>query len=171
MEMFSYLMATGISTGALYALVALGLVVIYKATSVVNFAHGEMFMLGGFLAFTFHVLWGWQYIVALVLAVQKMREQGQIKTMPVLDHVAATSVGVVQATLMLDLAYSEDSTAEVDMNVIKTGDGRYIEVQGTAEGAPFGRDALDQLLGLADDGITQLIALQREIVGEYLTKA
>jgi ribonuclease PH len=72
---------------------------------------------------------------------------------------------------MLDLAYSEDSTAEVDMNVIKTGDGRYIEVQGTAEGAPFGRDALDQLLGLADDGITQLIALQREIVGEYLTKA
>ncbi|MBU22410.1 MAG: ribonuclease PH [Vicinamibacterales bacterium] len=109
--------------------------------------------------------------VALVLAVQKMREQGQIKTMPVLDHVAATSVGVVQATLMLDLAYSEDSTAEVDMNVIKTGDGRYIEVQGTAEGAPFGRDALDQLLGLADDGITQLIALQREIVGEYLTKA
>ena len=69
MEMFSYLMATGISTGALYALVALGLVVIYKATSVVNFAHGEMFMLGGFLAFTFHVLWGWQYIVALVLAV------------------------------------------------------------------------------------------------------
>ena len=69
MEMFSYLMATGISTGALYALVALGLVVVYKATSVVNFAHGEMLMLGGFLAFTFHVMWGWQYMVALVLAV------------------------------------------------------------------------------------------------------
>ncbi|HAK57282.1 MAG: ribonuclease PH [Vicinamibacterales bacterium] len=107
--------------------------------------------------------------VALVLAVQRMREQDHLKTMPILDHVAATSVGVVQATPMLDLAYSEDSTAEVDMNVIKTGDGRYIEVQGTAEGAPFGRDALDQLLGLADDGITQLIALQREIVGDYLT--
>ena len=69
MEMFSYLMATGISTGALYALVALGLVVVYKATSVVNFAHGEMFMLGGFLAFTFHVMLGWQYMVSLVLAV------------------------------------------------------------------------------------------------------
>ena len=69
MEMFSYLMATGISTGALYALVALGLVVVYKATSVVNFAHGEMFMLGGFLAFTFHVMLGWQYMISLVLAV------------------------------------------------------------------------------------------------------
>ena len=64
MEYFSYLMATGISTGALYALVALGIVVIYKSTEVVNFAHGEMFMLGGFFAFTFHVMFGWNYVLS-----------------------------------------------------------------------------------------------------------
>jgi len=109
--------------------------------------------------------------VALVLAVQGMRERGQITSMPVLDHVAATSVGVVAGAPMLDLAYSEDSVAEVDMNIIKTGDGRFIEVQGTAEGAPFERDTLNQLLGLADEGIRQLIERQREIVGPYLTKA
>ena len=109
--------------------------------------------------------------VALVLAVQGMRERGQITSMPVLDHVAATSVGVVAGVPMLDLAYSEDSVAEVDMNIIKTGDGRFIEVQGTAEGAPFERDTLNQLLSLADEGIQQLIERQREIVGPYLTKA
>ena len=109
--------------------------------------------------------------VALVLAVQGMRERGQITSMPVLDHVAATSVGVVAGVPMLDLAYSEDSVAEVDMNIIKTGDGRFIEVQGTAEGAPFERDTLNQLLSLADEGIRQLIEQQREIVGAYLTKA
>ncbi|MEE3138746.1 MAG: ribonuclease PH [Acidobacteriota bacterium] len=108
--------------------------------------------------------------VALVLAVQGMRERGQITSMPVLDHVAATSVGVVAGVPMLDLAYSEDSVAEVDMNIIKTGDGRFIEVQGTAEGAPFERDTLNQLLSLADEGIQQLIERQREIVGAYLTK-
>ena len=109
--------------------------------------------------------------VALVLAVQGMRERGQITSMPVLDHVAATSVGVVAGVPMLDLAYSEDSVAEVDMNIIKTGDGRFIEVQGTAEGAPFERDTLNQLLSLADEGIQQLIERQREIVGAYITKA
>ncbi len=69
MEYLSYLIATGISTGALYALVALGIVVIYKATQVVNFAHGEMFMLGGFFAFTFHVMLGWPYLPSFALAV------------------------------------------------------------------------------------------------------
>lgn len=69
MEYFSYLMATGISTGALYAMVALGIVVIYKSTEVVNFAHGEMFMLGGFFAFTFHVMFGWSYVLSFGLAV------------------------------------------------------------------------------------------------------
>ena len=69
MEYFSYLMATGISTGALYALVALGIVVIYKATEVVNFAHGEMFMLGGFFAFTFHVMLEWHFLPSFILAV------------------------------------------------------------------------------------------------------
>jgi len=104
--------------------------------------------------------------VALVLALQKMRAAGQIKTMPILDHVAATSVGVVDGTPLLDLAYDEDSRAEVDMNVVKTGDGRFIEVQGTAEGPPFERRALDDLLALADGGIRELVDLQRGIVGD-----
>jgi branched-chain amino acid transport system permease protein len=68
-EYFSYLMATGISTGALYALVALGIVVIYKSTQIVNFAHGEMFMLGGFFAYTFHVMLEWNYMLSLALSV------------------------------------------------------------------------------------------------------
>ena len=104
--------------------------------------------------------------VALVLALQKMRTAGQIKTMPILDHVAATSVGVVGGTPLLDLAYDEDSRADVDMNVVKTGDGRFIEVQGTAEGPPFERRALDDLLALADEGIRELVDLQRGLVGD-----
>ncbi len=86
--------------------------------------------------------------------------------MPITDYVAATSVGIVTGEPMLDLAYDEDSRAEVDMNVIKTSGGLFIEVQGTAETKPFDRAALDSLLGLADKGIKDLIAIQREIVGE-----
>jgi ribonuclease PH len=104
--------------------------------------------------------------VALALALQKMRAAGQIKAIPILDHVAATSVGVVDGTPLLDLAYDEDSRAEVDMNIVKTGDGRFIEVQGTAEGPPFERRALDELLELADQGIRELVDLQRSIVGD-----
>ena len=104
--------------------------------------------------------------VALVLALKKLKESGVLKTLPIQDHVAATSVGVVSGTPMLDLAYDEDSRADVDMNVVKTGDGRFIEVQGTAEGPPFERPALDALLELADAGIRRLVAMQREIVGE-----
>jgi ribonuclease PH len=105
---------------------------------------------------------------ALVLALQKMRDQNQISTMPVRDFVAATSVGIVDGQPLLDLAYEEDSRADVDMNIVQTGDGRFIEVQGTAEAAPFGRDALLSLLDLAQDGIRQLNALQREIIGTLL---
>src|SRR4026209_520860 len=108
--------------------------------------------------------------VALVFAIQKMREQDLIRTMPVQDYVAATSVGIVQGEPMLDLAYVEDSKADVDMNIIKTGAGLYIEVQGTAEAMPFGREALNRLLDLADTGIRQLIALQRGLVGSILGK-
>jgi ribonuclease PH len=108
--------------------------------------------------------------VALVLAVQKMREQDLIRTMPITDFVAATSVGIVEGEPMLDLAYSEDSRADVDMNVVKTGGGLYIELQGTAEALPFGREALNRLLDLADTGVRQLIALQRGLVGQYLSK-
>jgi ribonuclease PH len=107
--------------------------------------------------------------VALVLALQRMREAGQIKSIPVQDYVAATSVGVVGGLPMLDLAYDEDSRADVDMNIIKTGDGRFIEIQGTAEGPPFERQALDDLMALGDKGIKELVALQRAIVGEYVS--
>jgi ribonuclease PH len=106
--------------------------------------------------------------VALVLALQKMRAQNQISTMPVRDFVAATSVGIVAGHPLLDLAYEEDSRADVDMNIVQTGDGRFIEVQGTAEAAPFGREALLELLDLAGEGIRQLNVLQREIVGTLL---
>src|SRR5262245_16683012 len=106
--------------------------------------------------------------VAMVLALDRIRQQGVLTRLPVTDYVAATSVGVVEGTPLLDLAYDEDSRAEVDMNVIKTGDGRFIEVQGTGESKPFDRAALDALLGLADQGIRQLIDKQREIVGKIL---
>ena len=106
--------------------------------------------------------------VAMVLALQRLREGGLLKAIPVQDHVAATSVGVVSGVPMLDLAYDEDSRADVDMNVVKTGDGRFIEVQGTAEGPPFERRALDDLMELADAGIRQLVALQKTVIGGIL---
>ena len=79
--------------------------------------------------------------------------------------VAATSVGVVGGIPMLDLAYEEDSRADVDMNIVKTGDGRFVEVQGTAEGPPFERQALDSLMELADAGIRTLVEMQRAVTG------
>jgi ribonuclease PH len=106
--------------------------------------------------------------VALVLALDRLKQNELIKTIPVGDYVAATSVGIVGGMPLLDLAYEEDSKADVDMNIVKTGDGRYIEVQGTAESEPFDRGALTGLLELADIGITQLIDKQRAIVGPML---
>jgi ribonuclease PH len=106
--------------------------------------------------------------VALVLALEKLREQRSLPKLPITNYVAATSVGVVDATPLLDLAYDEDSRAEVDMNIIKTSDGRFIELQGTAEQEPFSRIILDALVGLAEKGITQLIEKQREICGPIL---
>src|SRR3989454_2266279 len=103
--------------------------------------------------------------VALALALEKLRERDVIKGIPLSDYVAAISVGVVDGEPLLDLAYDDDSRAQVDMNIVKTGGGRFIEVQGTAEGTPFGRDSLDALLDLADLGIRQLIEKQRAIVG------
>ncbi len=108
--------------------------------------------------------------VALALALRKLTEAGAYATVPLLDHVAATSVGIVAGTPMLDLAYTEDSVADVDMNIVKTGDGRYIEVQGTAEAAPFGKPLLNDLLELADEGIAQLVALQADIVGSFVRR-
>jgi ribonuclease PH len=106
--------------------------------------------------------------VAMVLAMDKLKNQRVFAQIPVNNYVAATSVGVVDAEPILDLAYDEDSRAEVDMNIIKTSDGRFIELQGTAEQDPFSRTILDALLGLADRGIAQLIEKQREIVGPLL---
>ena len=106
--------------------------------------------------------------VAMVLALDKMKQQELLRTIPINDYVAATSVGIVGGMPLLDLAYEEDSKADVDMNIVKTGDGRFIEVQGTAESEPFGREALAGLLELADHGISHLVAKQREIVGTIL---
>jgi len=106
--------------------------------------------------------------VALALALEKLRERDVLKTIPLSDYVAATSVGIVDGEALLDLAYDDDSRAEVDMNIVKTGNGRFIEVQGTAEAMPFGRDALNELLDLADLGIRQLVDKQRAIVGHLI---
>jgi ribonuclease PH len=106
--------------------------------------------------------------VALALALDRLRSQAVLSRVPISDYVAATSVGVVAGTPLLDLAYDEDSRAEVDMNVVKTSDGRYIELQGTAETKPFDRAGLESLLALADRGINELIGRQREIVGKIL---
>src|SRR5439155_5855063 len=108
--------------------------------------------------------------VALALALGKLRERDVIRTIPLSNYAAAISVGIVDTEPLLDLAYEDDSRAEVDMNIVKTGDGRYIEVQVTAEGVPFGRDALLALMELADSGIKQLVEKQRAIVG-HLIKA
>ncbi|OLE84255.1 MAG: ribonuclease PH [Acidobacteria bacterium 13_1_20CM_2_65_9] len=106
--------------------------------------------------------------VALALALEKLRERDVIKGIPLSDYVAAISVGIVDGEALLDLAYDDDSRAEVDMNIVKTGDGRFIEVQGTAEADPFGREALIQLLELADAGIAELVEKQRAIVGHLV---
>ena len=108
--------------------------------------------------------------VALALALEKLRERDVIRTIPLSDYVAAISVGIVDGEPLLDLAYDDDSRADVDMNIVKTGDGRFIEVQGTAEAIPFGRDALMTLLDLADLGITQLVEKQRAIVGHLVKR-
>ncbi|HEV3061254.1 MAG TPA: ribonuclease PH [Vicinamibacterales bacterium] len=108
--------------------------------------------------------------VALALALEKLRERGTLTAIPLLDYVAAISVGIVDGVALLDLAYDDDSRAEVDMNVVKTGDGRFIEVQGTAEGQPFARESLLALLDLADHGIKQLVEKQRAIVGHLVKR-
>src|SRR5947209_7405665 len=99
--------------------------------------------------------------VALALACRRMLKIGQISQNPVLSEVAAVSVGIMEGTPVLDLAYAEDSAAEVDMNIVCTGEGKFIELQGTAEREPFTREQMDEMLLLADAGIKQLFAIQR----------
>src|SRR5687767_15432235 len=102
--------------------------------------------------------------VALVLACRRLVRENRLAALPFTGEVAAVSVGVVAGTPLLDLKYDEDSRAAVDMNVVCTGDGRFVEVQGTAEREPFTRLQMDQLLELATLGIADLVKMQRETI-------
>jgi len=99
--------------------------------------------------------------IALALAVGSLRERGDLRQDPLLDPVGAVSAGLVDGRAVLDLSYEEDARAEVDCNVVMTGSGRLVEVQGTAEGEPFDRAQLDEMLDLAQAGIAQLTEIQR----------
>jgi ribonuclease PH len=102
--------------------------------------------------------------VAFALAIKAMLKTGKIQRSIITNEVAAISVGVLESTPLLDLKYDEDSKAEVDMNVVCTADGRFIEVQGTAEREPFTREQMDSLLILAEKGIQALVTIQREAI-------
>jgi ribonuclease PH len=102
--------------------------------------------------------------ISLILALQKIKKDGLIKEIPVSDHVAAVSVGMFEGKPILDLNYEEDSTAEVDMNIVMTGSGKFIEVQGTAEREPFEKKDLDALVALAKSGIEDLVEMQKKVL-------
>lgn len=102
--------------------------------------------------------------VALALALERMTAAGMMRSVPLFDSVAATSVGIVDEQLLLDLAYEEDSRAQVDMNVVMTGSGQFVEVQASAEGRPYTADELQKLLDLAGAGIRELIKAQQELL-------
>jgi ribonuclease PH len=102
--------------------------------------------------------------VALYLAVAKLAAAGVIPEVPIVDYLAATSVGIVDGDLLLDLAYKEDSKAEVDMNVVMTGNGNLVEVQGTAEGKPFSREIMNAMMDLAAAGIGQIVDYQKQLL-------
>ncbi|PLR93400.1 ribonuclease PH [Bacillus halotolerans] len=107
--------------------------------------------------------------LAMAIAVGKLLKAGAIKTNPLTDYLAAISVGIdKEQGILLDLNYEEDSAAEVDMNVIMTGSGRFVELQGTGEEATFSREDLNGLLGLAEKGIQELIDKQKEVLGDSL---
>lgn len=99
-------------------------------------------------------------------AVSWLIAQGKLSASPILGAVAAVSVGIVDGTPLLDLEYVEDSACDTDMNVVMTGEGGFVEVQGTAEGVAFSRAEMDRLLGLADQGIRELIAAQARALSE-----
>src|SRR5262249_59138207 len=101
--------------------------------------------------------------VAMTLALRQLIRYGAMKTFPVRDYIAATSVGLVGGVPMLDLCYDEDSQADVDMNVVMTGAGRFVEVQATAEHAAFDDDQMAKLVQLAKDGIARLVEIQKTV--------
>jgi ribonuclease PH len=106
--------------------------------------------------------------IALCDALQKIKKQGLIPKIPIRDYVAATSVGIFGGVRILDLCYNEDSKAEVDMNIVMTSGGKFIEIQGTAERDPFSKEDMDALLILAQKGIEELFTIQRGLVGDML---
>lgn len=99
--------------------------------------------------------------VALALACRKLVKHGTVKTSPLLSEVAAVSVGIIEGTPILDLAYVEDSNADVDMNIVCTGAGKFIELQGTAEREPFSHEQMNEMIELAEIGINHLFTIQR----------
>lgn len=107
--------------------------------------------------------------VAMADALNGLAEKGVLDNIPLTDYLAAVSVGVVNGTPVLDLSYIEDSAAKVDMNVVMTGSGEYVEVQGTGEETPFSPDELQRMLSLAKEGIDQLIDKQKEALGSIAT--
>jgi len=104
--------------------------------------------------------------VAMAIACQKLLKSGVIKENPIISEVAAVSVGIVQNNVLLDLCYDEDSVAEVDMNIVCTGKGDFVEIQGTAEHTPFTLDQMSQMIELARKGTGELIEMQREVLGK-----
>ncbi len=106
--------------------------------------------------------------IALGLALKKLVEAGTISALPIRDYVAATSIGIVDGEIMLDLAYEEDSRAEVDMNIVMTGSRRFVELQSTAELHPFDGDQLQKMISIAGKGVESLIAKQKAVLGTVL---
>ncbi len=104
--------------------------------------------------------------VAVVDAINKLKNKGSITKNPLGDSVGAVSVGIIGNTPMLDLCYAEDATAEVDMNIVMTGQGNFVEVQGTAEGNPFTFDQMQHLITLAQKGISEIAQLQQDVLGQ-----
>jgi len=102
--------------------------------------------------------------IALTESINRLKKAGLLLESPIVDYVAAVSVGIVEGEIVLDLCYEQDAHAEVDMNVVMTGSGKYVEIQGTAEGKPFEKKQMDAMLQYAKDGISQLIELQKKIV-------
>ena len=108
--------------------------------------------------------------VAMAFAINKLVQKHNLSTFPIKDFLAAVSVGIVGENIVLDLEYEEDSKAKVDMNVVMTGQGQFVEVQGTGEENPFSRQELDQMLALAEQGISEMILQQQEALGPIALK-
>ncbi|WP_010270989.1 ribonuclease PH [Paenibacillus senegalensis] len=108
--------------------------------------------------------------VAMAIALDKLQREQKISQFPITDFLASVSVGIVKEQVCLDLNYAEDSTAKVDMNVVMTGEGQFVEVQGTGEDAPFSRNELNELLASAESGIQQLIKEQKQVLGTIADK-